>query len=166
MCVKLYTMCRQRSQALDLSWLAPLPCRVYRRHPGALIRRSGNAQQLARVSAQDRFLVGVAQERRVEDEIDTDGPVEGIVGSVHHLASADLGDEMSQPLLTKHHRVDQELASEIFTGLLLERLTVGAARTPAQGVRSAGVRGQVPASMCRADLEARETIERALENQM
>src|SRR4030095_5681077 len=51
-----------------------------------------NPQQLARVSAEDRFLVGVPQERRIENEIDADRPVEGIVRSVHHLPDARLRD--------------------------------------------------------------------------
>src|SRR5262245_48322669 len=75
---------------------------------------------------------------------------------------------MPQPVFVKDHRVDEELALAVLTRLLLEGLAVdaGAAGAAAERIRPATVGCQVSASMCRADLEAGKTIERALEDQV
>src|SRR5687767_16022855 len=75
---------------------------------------------------------------------------------------------MPEPVFAKDHRVHEQLSLEVLTRLLLQRLAVGAgpAGAAAQGVRAAAVRGQVAAGMRRADLEARKTIQRALEDEV
>src|SRR6516164_3270024 len=104
-------------------------------------------QQLHGVPAENGFFLGVAQERRVEDEVDTNRPVERIVGSVHDLVDAGFGDEMAQSLFAEDHRIHEELAPEVLVRLLLERLAVGAAAAPTQCVGPAEVRRQIPASV-------------------
>src|SRR5204863_5239291 len=96
-------------------------------------------------------LLGVAQERRVEYEVDAGRPVERIIGSVEDVIDADLRDEVPQAFLAEDHRVDVELRSEILARLSCERSAVGSAPAAAQRVRPPAVRRQIPASVCRAD---------------
>ena len=51
-----------------------------------------NAQEFDQIAAQNRFLVRIAEERRVEDEINANGPVKGIVCPIHHVTDADFSD--------------------------------------------------------------------------
>src|SRR5262245_1826376 len=130
--------------------------------------RLRDAKQLHRVAAEDRFLVGIAQERRVEDEVDADRPVEWIVGPVHQLTDPRFRHEMPQPIVAEDHRVDEQFTAEVFARLFLERLAVGAERaaTTAQRIGATEVGRQISTGMGRADLESWETIERALEDQV
>src|SRR5207302_3683960 len=91
-----------------------------------------NAKQLDQIPAQDGFPLSIAEERRVEDEIDANGPVKGIVRPIDHVTDADFSDQMPQALLLKNHRVDIDLVLEILTRFFLELPAVGTAATPAQ----------------------------------
>jgi len=73
----------------------------------------------------------ITQERRVEDEIDANGPVKGIVRTIDHVTDADFSDQMSQTLFVKNHGVYIELLLEILTGFFLELPAVGTAAPPA-----------------------------------
>src|SRR4029453_14090677 len=125
-----------------------------------------NSKQLDQVPAEDCFLLSVAQERRIEDEIDTNGPVKRVVGSVKDVIHADLVHEVPEPRLVEDHRVDIEVLPEILTRLFLERLAVGAAGSSAERIGAATVRRQVTAGVGRADLQPREPVERAFKNQV
>src|SRR5262249_38333311 len=85
-----------------------------------------DAKQSHQVSAENRFLFRIAQERRIENEVDAYRPIIGIVCSIDHVTDADFGDQMSKTFLPENHRVDVELVLEILTGFFLESLAVGA----------------------------------------
>src|SRR6188768_3848412 len=125
-------------------------------------------EQLHRVPAENRLLVGVAEEAGVEHEVDAHRPIERIVSPVHHLTDPGLGHQMSKTVLVEDHRVDEELAPEVLARLLLQRLAVGAKRAAAAAERigPSGVGRQVAAGMRGTDLQARKAIERAFEDQM
>src|SRR5439155_24733640 len=82
--------------------------------PKAVLR---NVKEFDQIPAQDRFLLGVLQKRRVEDKIHPAGPAEAIVGPVKDLADDAFGNHVPQALFVKDHRVDEELFFEILTGL-------------------------------------------------
>src|SRR5215510_1534802 len=86
----------------------------------AILRR--NPQQFDQIPAKDRFLVRIAKERSIEDEIDADRPIERIVRPIDHMSDTDFGDQMPQAFLVKDHRINIELLPEIFARFLLERL--------------------------------------------
>ncbi len=79
-------------------------------------------EQFDRVSSEDRFLVGIAQERGVEHEIDAYGPVERIVRPINHVTDADFSDQMSQTLLAENHCVYVELFPEYSLGFFFSAL--------------------------------------------
>src|SRR5882724_4856498 len=84
-----------------------------------------NAKEFDQIAAQNRLLIRIAEERRVEDEINAYGPVKRIVCPIDHVTDADFRDQMPQALLVKNHRIDIELVFEILAGFFLERLAVG-----------------------------------------
>ena len=72
-----------------------------------------------------------------EHQVHGDRPVERHVGAVDDLPDAHLGDEMPQPLVREHHRVDEDLRLQVLARLLLVG-AVGVAphrRTPLRCVR-------------------------------
>ena len=127
-------------------------------------RISSDSQELHRVAAEDRFLVGVAEERRVQDQIDVDRPVEGDVGPIHDLADAHFRDQMAQPLFGEDHRVDEELPLEIFARVFLVG-AIGVRPHVAGHIRPSEIGRQIAAGMRAADSQSGETVERSVENQ-
>src|SRR5262245_7160641 len=132
----------------------------------ALTTSRCNAKQFDQISAEDGFPFSIVQESGVEDEIDADRPVIGIVGPIDNVTDADFSNQMSQPLLVKNHRVDIKLVLEILTRFFLKHLAVGATPTPAQRVRSTAVGGEIPAGVSCADFESGKTIQRSFKNKM
>ena len=63
------------------------PTAMNNKYRSAAIRRSApDAQHAPQVAAQDRFLVGVGEERRLDDEVDRVGPEIRVVRAVDDLA--------------------------------------------------------------------------------
>jgi hypothetical protein len=94
-------------------------------------------------------------------------PAIGEVAADDDLARADLGGEMADGFRREDQRVEIELLQVL--GRLLLELDVGiaAGRTDQAGmVGAVGVGRQVAAAVRADDLEAREAVERALEDQM
>jgi hypothetical protein len=60
----------------------------------ATLPSSSNSKQLRQIPAEDGFLVGVAEERRLEHEVDRRRPVEGHVRTVNDVLDAHLRHEM------------------------------------------------------------------------
>ncbi len=87
----------------------------------------------------------------------------GMVGAVDDLADARLRDEVPQAFRREHHRVDDDLVLEVLARLALVR-AVRVVADDARRIAAAQVRRQVAAAMRRADDEAREAIERAVED--
>src|SRR5215471_8904111 len=126
----------------------------------------GNAKQFDQISTEDGFLLSILQEGGVENEIDADRPVIGIVCSIDNVTDADFSNQMTQPLLVKNHRVDIKFVLEILTRSFFKHLAVGATATSAQRVRPAAVEGEIPTGVSRADFESGKTIERSFKNKM
>src|SRR5215813_1088786 len=156
------TASRQHTVLMHLS-CSRLPCCS---RTTAFTTSRCNAQQFDQISAEDGFFFSIAQESGVEDEIDSDRPVKGIVCPIDHVTDTDLSNQMSQPLLVKNHRVDIKLVLEILARFFLKRLAVGATATPAQCVRSTAVGGEIPTGVSCADFESGKTIQRSFKNEM
>ena len=93
-------------------------------------------------------------------------PRERIVGAHDDLARADLGHQVAQRLGREDERVEVELP-QILGRLLLElRRGAPVREGHADRVGARRVRRQVAAAVRRADLQSREAIERALEDQV
>src|SRR5215212_5902714 len=56
--------------------------------PAPMLRR--DPEQLDQVPAEDLLLLRVVQETSVENKVDTNGPVKGIVGSIEDVVDTDL----------------------------------------------------------------------------
>src|SRR5436190_6509604 len=127
-------------------------------------------EQLHRRSAEHRRLVGVTHPRGVEDEIHGGlRPRIRIVRAHQELTRAHLGGEVTHPFGREHHRVVVHLL-EVLGRLLLDR-PVGSPGAPVEPgeapvIGAARVRRQETAAVRRADLETRELVERALEDQV
>src|ERR1700735_3080510 len=90
-----------------------------------------------------------------------------VIAAQHDLARPDLGPEVTQCLRRDHQRVEVKLA-QIFGRLFLQfDARIAARRRNETGVIVAwGVGWQVASAMRPEDLQAREFVERALEDQM
>src|SRR5688500_1690334 len=75
------------------------------------------------------------------------------------------GDQMPQGLWREDERVEEELL-EVLARPSLERDAALLWKHPATIVRPCRVRPEIAAPVCRADLEHREAIERALEDEV
>src|SRR5215813_14962819 len=137
------TASRQHTVLMHLS-CSRLPCCS---RTTAFTTSRCNAKQFDQISAEDGFLFSIVQESGVEDEIDADRPVIGIVGPIDDVTDADFSNQMPQPLLVKNHRVDIKLVLEILTRFFLKHLAVGATATAAQCIRSTAVGGEIPAGV-------------------
>src|SRR5882762_5225196 len=123
-----------------------------------------NSKQFDQVASKDRLLVGIVQERRVEDEIHADRPVERDVRAIHNLADAHFRDQMAQPLLAEDHGVDEQLPLEILARMFLVRaVRVGPDLT--SRFRPPEIRRQIPAGVTGANPESGMTTECPVENQ-
>ena len=92
-------------------------------------------------------------------------PRERVVGTHHDLAGARLGREVTQRLGGEDDRVVVHLL-HVVGRTLLQRLRLALRERRLHGVRAVHVGRQVAAAVRRADLEAGELIERALEDQV
>src|SRR5215218_6806537 len=94
-------------------------------------------------------------------------PGNRMVGSQHHLACTDLSYEMAQAFRREHHGIEIELV-EVLRWLLLQRdVCIAILRRHETGmIATCGIRTEIAAAMCGDDLEPREAVERAFEDQM
>src|SRR5262249_10714803 len=133
----------------------------------APLRSSRDLHQFGGVAAENRDALGVAQSRGIENMIHRPfHPRDGIIGADHDLARAVLVDEMAQRLGGKNERVVIQ-ALQIFRRFFRERGAFAlSGEDRAAVVPAGGVGGQEAAAVRAADFQVRETIERALENEM
>src|SRR6266478_363010 len=116
------------------------------------------SKQLDQGPAENRFLLGVAQERRVQDCIHTGRPVKGLVRSEDDLAGADFRDQVPQTLFGNNNGIDKNLALQVLARVFLVR-TVGIIPHLAVHLKSSEIGRHVSAAMSRADFQAREAIQ-------
>src|SRR5262244_847598 len=111
--------------------------------------------------------IRIAEARRFQDMVDRLVlPRDRMVGADYELAHAHFRGQVAQRLRREDQRVVVH-RSEIFGRPLLQRDSRVHVGGDAQAVvRARGVRGEVAAAVGRADLQPREAIERALEDQV
>src|SRR6266446_5754715 len=127
---------------------------------------SVDAEELGCSAAEDGDLVVVAQARGREDVIDRHlVPRERVVGADHHLADTGLGDQVAHRLGGEHNRVEIELTVlQVLSRLLLGQWSDPVREGRDHRVRARGVGRQKAAAMRGTELQAREAVERALED--
>src|SRR6185312_11211600 len=136
-------------------------------HPPFSQKRSLSldSQQLCRRAAKHRGALRIAEAWRLENVIDRGaGPGIGIVGAHDDPAGAGFGGEMAQRLRGEDDRIVVKLL-QIFGRALLQRFDA-LREGDADRIRARGIGRQIAAAMRRANLQAGEAVERALEDQM
>src|SRR5262245_18708679 len=129
-----------------------------------LHERLRNPQELHQVTAQDRSLVRITQERGIQHEIHRDRPVEWHVRTVGNLADAHLCYQVPKAFFGEHHGVHHHLAPHDLARLARVG-AVGVGADDARGFSPTEIRGQVAAGVRAADTKPGEFVERAVEDQ-
>ena len=90
-----------------------------------------------------------------------------MIAAEHDLADANLRGQVAQRFGTEDQRIEIQLL-QVFGRFFLQRdVRIASRRVDETGVvRPVGIGRQKPAAMRRDDLEAREAVERPLEDQM
>ena len=122
-----------------------------------------NSKQFDQCAAEDGFLFGVAEERRVQNQVHIGMPLERHIGSKDDLAGADFRHEMAQTLFGNNDRVDQNLALQVVARLLLVR-AIGIGPHLAGDFGPPEIGRQVAARVRRADFQAGEAVECPVEH--
>src|SRR4030095_11539666 len=152
------------SKAHDANRAAAHWYRKLRTWNAARIR--SDLEQLRRGVTQHRGPLRVGEAGRAQDVVHRRArPGVGIVGAHDDLAGTGLGGQVSQGLGGEDDRVVIHLA-QVLGRLLLDRGGAADGEDPAALVGAPRVRGQEAAAVRGADLEPREPVEGALEDQV